>query len=406
MPRGGRHGRPWGLATSAGWYCQCVLSHTVSPHGTHAQDDALSGLLLDALLHDTTLAVSTGDADGTVTMMSPALQQLIKRDFAPITAERIPEHFRVHTEDGARLLTAEETPLTRATRGESFRGVVISLCTHGDHFVHLRCSGAPLRDPDGNILGGIVLFDDITAERALTREQGILRDRLVETVNHQLRTPLTSLLGHAELLEDLLPDLPEWAGRSLQAVIRSGRHLEDLVHSVSGLVDLDSAQQIECEHVDVGEIVQDCIDQSHALATARGVDVSLNAPPVVPAQLDGKKFARAVRAVVTNAVEYSPQGGEVEVAVSRPTGQVRVEIADAGPGISPTERQRLLRPFERGSSSLTAPTGRGLGLAVAHAVTAAHSGTIELDDNAPTGLRVRLEVPEDCSPRATTTSAG
>lgn len=379
--------------------------HTVGPPASHAQDDALSGLLLEALLHDTTLAVGAGDADGTVTMMSPALQELIRSDFAPITAERIPEHFRVHTEDGSRLLTAEEEPLNRAIRGESFRGVVISLRTHGDRFIHLRCSGAPLRAPHGEILGGIVLFDDITAERALTREQESLRDRLVETVNHQLRTPLTSLLGHAELLEDLLPDLPEWAGRSLEAVIRSGRHLDDLVRSVSGLVDLDSARQIECEHVDVGKIVQDCIERSNVLAAARGVDVSLDAPPVVPAQLDGRKFAQAVRALVTNAVEYSPQGGEVEVAVSRRTGQVRVEIADEGPGILPTERQRLLRPFERGSSSLTAPTGRGLGLAVAHAVTVAHSGTIELDDNAPTGLRVRLEVPEDCSPRATTTSA-
>lgn len=383
----------------------------MSPHipdvsSAHAHDDALKGLLLEALLQDTTLAVGAGDAEGNVTMMSPALQALIKSDFAPVAAAKIPEHFRVFTEDGSRLLTPEEEPLNRAIRGESFRGAVISLCTHGDHFIHLRCSGAPLRAPDGEILGGIVLFDDITAERAVIREQAVLRDRLVETVNHQLRTPLTSLLGHAELLEDLLPDLPEWAARSLTAVIRSGRHLDDLVRAVSDLVDLDAARHIECEHVDVGEIVSDCIERSNVLAATRGVDVSLNAPSAVPAQLDGRKFAQAVRALVTNAVEYSPQGGEVEVEVSTPTGQVRVEVADAGPGISPAERQRLLLPFERGSSSLTAPTGRGLGLAVAHAVTVAHSGTIEFDDNAPTGLRVRLEVPEDCSPQAGATPVG
>ena len=356
----------------------------------------MKGALLEALLHDTTLAVAAGDADGTVTMMSPALETLINSEFAPVAAEEIPEHFRVYTEDGSRLLTPDEEPLNRARRGESFRGSIMSLRTSGDHFIHLRCSGAPLRDPDGEILGGIILFEDISAERAVLHEQAALRDRLVETVNHQLRTPLTSLLGHAELLEDLLPDLPDWAARSLTAVIRSGRHLDDLVHAVSDLVDLDEVQRIDCKPVDVAVLVSGCIEQSRALAVAHGVGVSMSAPEEVSAELDGKRFAAAVSALVANAVQFSPEGSDVEVEVSAPDGQVRVEVADAGPGIAPAERERLIRPFERGSSALTAPTGRGLGLAVAHAVAVAHRGTIEFEENAPTGLRVRVEVPRIC----------
>ncbi|WP_162598803.1 sensor histidine kinase [Nocardioides gilvus] len=371
--------------------------HTSDVASAYAHDDALKGVLLEALLHDTTLAVAASDAAGTVTMMSPGLEALVNSDFAPVAAEQIPEHFRVYTEDGSRLLSPEEEPVNRARSGESFRGAVMSLRTHDDHFIHLRCSGAPLRAPGGEILGGIVLFDDITAERAVLREQAALRDRLVETVNHQLRTPLTSLLGHAELLEDLLPGLPAWAARSLTAVIRSGRHLDDLVRAVSDLVDLDAAQHLKCESVDVGALVSGCVERSSQLAAAHGVDVSLSAPAEVPAELDGKRFAAAVSALVTNAVEFSPSGSEVEIEVSAPAGHVRVEIADAGPGISPLERQRLLLPFERGSSSLTAPTGRGLGLAVAHAVAVAHRGTIEFEDNAPTGLRVRVEVPRVCA---------
>lgn len=361
-----------------------------------AHQDALNSVLLDALLRDTTLAVAASDADGTITMMSPALEALVNNEFTPVRVEDVPERFRVFTEDGSRLLTADEEPVNRARQGESFRGAVMSVHTHDGHFIHLRCSGTPLRDPDGRILGGIAIFDDITAERAVLREQTALRDRLVETVNHQLRTPLTSLLGHAELLEDLLPDLPDWAVRSLNSVIASGRRLNDLVRAVSDLVDLDAAQDVECSAVDVTELVSRCLDRAGELATTHGVELVLVAGEQVGGEVDPHKFSAAVYALVNNAVTHSPPGAQVEVEVSVVDGQVRVDVTDAGPGIPPSERQRLLLPFERGSSSLTAPTGRGLGLALAHAVAVAHRGTIEFHDNSPTGLTVRVEVPQPC----------
>src|SRR5690606_748294 len=113
----------------------------------------MKDVLLGALLHDTTLAVAVGDAEGTVALMSPALEALVNSDFAPVKSEAIPRHFRVYTEDCSRLLTPEEGPVNRARLGESFRGAVMSLRTHGDTFIHLRCSGAPLREEDGRIRG-------------------------------------------------------------------------------------------------------------------------------------------------------------------------------------------------------------------------------------------------------------
>ncbi|WP_238694269.1 hypothetical protein [Nocardioides daphniae] len=78
-----------------------------------APQEALRGILLDALLHDTTLAVAVSDAEGTVTLMSPALEALVENDFAPVPAESIATHFQVRTEDGSRLLTPAEEPLNR-----------------------------------------------------------------------------------------------------------------------------------------------------------------------------------------------------------------------------------------------------------------------------------------------------
>lgn len=354
---------------------------------------SLDGFLLEALIHETTLAIGVVDASGTVSLLSPGLLEAAGVDYAPVPAEVIPAHFNVRTADGERLLRPEEEPLNRARAGESFRDLKVSVLQEDGSSVVLRCSGAPLRGADGEPEGGIVLFDDITAEWLATREQDLLRERLLETFNHELRTPLTTLIGHAEVLSDLAEDaaldLPPQAVRSLTALAQAGDRLRDLADTVSALGDLDTARRAHRSAVDLGALTSDVVRRRRA-ATEREVSVVLSGPRVLVADLDGPLVERALGALLDNAVAHAPHGTAVEVSLGSDGSEVWLAVTDHGPGIPLRQRERLVRPFERGDVGLTSPSGRGLGLAVVRAVASAHHGSLRLEDGAPSGLRAVL----------------
>ena len=359
------------------------------------QPDSLGGVLLEALVRDTNLAIAVADSTGTIRMMSPALERLARAEYAPVPADSIPSHFNVFTEDGSRMLRPEEEPLNRTCRGESFHDEVVAVAYGDNEFVHLRCSGAPLRDDLGRTTGGIVLFDDVTGEHAALRQQAELRDRLVQTVNHELRTPLTTLLGHAELLEELLTDVPEPAAKSLRAVLKAGERLRDLAQTISDLVDLDQAQRVIRSQVDVMELVRDVVEAYEDEATRNGVELEVVSPETFVVEVDGTQLRKAVAALVDNAVKHAPSGTPVRVAVGLNGRSVDVVVTDRGPGIPERERKRVVQPFERGDVELTSPSQRGLGLAVARGVATAHRGRLALEDNEPSGLRAVLSVTAD-----------
>lgn len=359
--------------------------------GASKPQEPFEGDLLEALLRDTSLAIAVGDAQGTVTRMSPGLQKLIQNPFAPVVAEEISSHFRVYTADGGRLLRADEEPLNRARQGETFGDQVMCVRLADDNRVVLRARGAPVRDEEGMIRGGFVLFDDITAQRALVQQQNALRDRLIETVNHELRTPLTALLGHAELLEDLGPHLPGWASRSLDKVLQAGERLRDLVRTVSALVDLEEAGHVSPGEHDLVPLLHHCVEAS--TQQWPGTDVVVTAPHRLEATVDERLIARAFTAVLLNALQHNPPGVPVRVVADHSPSGIALSVEDEGVGISRVERERLVQPFERGVDGLTARPGRGLGLAVARSVAEAHGGCLELSDNEPSGLRVVLRLP-------------
>lgn len=361
--------------------------------GESDQQESVPAVLMDALLRDTTLCLAVMDVGGTMTMMSPGLQELLEVEFRPVASAEIIDLFDIRVEDGSRRITVEEEPLNRTRSGETVRDEVYRLLVPSGKVLDLRCSGTPLRGDRGQVRGGILLFDDVTAERAVVRAQNQLRDRLVATVNHELRTPLTTLLGHTELLEDLEPDLPEQAVRSLRAVVASGERLRDLAQTVSDLVDLQDTQRVALVAVDVAALVRQVVAVQTADARRRSVTLRVMGPPRFVAQVDGRQFTKSLAALVDNSVRHAPVGSTVFVSLRSCGLTFSVEVVDSGPGIPDAERDRLVEPFEQGDAEWMSPTGRGLGLALARTFAVAHRGRLCLEDNVPSGLRVRVELP-------------
>lgn len=347
--------------------------------------------LTEILLSLPDIAVAAVDAGDNLTMISPGLQRILG-DVDPANLADLIRTIPFY--DGERLLTHQERPLVRATGGHIVRDLVVTAEHTDGTWRYLRINAAPLREPDDAIRGAIALFQDITAEHRHDQRQARLRERLITTLNHHFRTPLSLVLGNAEVLEDLRIDLPPEVQRSIEALARGAKKLHDLTRAVSELVEFDSAHDLDLTSADICQRLRHVLARQQRGAVEAGVNLRFGGPEHLELRCDPILIGRAVGALVRNAVQHAPAGTTVTVQVGPSRTGVRIGVTDTGPGIAIQDIDRLLEPFEIGEAR-GADDGRrrGLGLALAKAIVTAHGGTLTLAPNAPTGLHAAITIP-------------
>jgi signal transduction histidine kinase len=209
-------------------------------HGELGSLESLKGVPLQLALDNTGVGLLACDASGMLTLISPALQELFEMEYEPVAEPVYVQRFHLFRADGETALPLDEVPLVRARRGEFVRDALVTTRRSDGTVVHLRCNAVPMRDDGGCDNGAISLVQDVTAETEAARRAQEIQRRLLETINHEFRTPLAALLGHVELIHDqrrrrydLDEDLANW----LDAIERAGWRLRDLVEEVSGLAE-------------------------------------------------------------------------------------------------------------------------------------------------------------------------
>lgn len=216
-----------------------------------AQGSSVDPAALLALMSRAGIAVAALDDSERVSMASPSLKHLLNRSFADMTATSLAEQFHLYDEDGTRLLEPHEVPIVRAARGEIVEDEIVTVRTPGQPVRYLRVNAIPIVGVDGSRQGAWAITSDVT--RVVAAARGELSRSLAETVNHTLRTPLTTLLGHAELLLDDRDALPQRTQRSLEAMSKAGRRLNDVVTWISEWIDLALPPDQEPRRIDLAE---------------------------------------------------------------------------------------------------------------------------------------------------------
>jgi signal transduction histidine kinase len=216
-----------------------------------------------------------------------------------------------------------------------------------------------------------------------------LERNFLMTVSHELRTPLTAIRGHVEaLLEGVVED-EEARSYSLEVIRLEAERLERLVGDVLDLAKLDTHRfSLLEEEVDMERLVDRAYVTFTEEARRRGIDYrqELEAKPVIVS--DGDRVLQIITNLLSNAFRWTPDGGSVGLELTATDGSVYVGVADSGPGIAPSERERIFRPFwSRGGG------GTGLGLPIARELAAALGGRISLESSAETGSRFELVLP-------------
>ena len=246
----------------------------------------------------------------------------------------------------------------------------------------------------GRELGRVVLDTRLrAAEVRLVRE---LRDldrykgELIATISHELKTPLTSIMGHTELLED--------AGvqpSSVKAISRNAARLDRLVTNLLNYSRMQGRRELERAAVDLGEMCRASVEMLRVQADAADVAITLDLPEAPIRVLgDREELPKVVDNLCSNAVKYTLRGGKVEVRVSCEGDLGRVEVSDTGLGISEQDQVHLFSAFHRSTNpaALTIP-GTGLGLAISRTIAEAHGGAITVDSQLGRGSTFVLTVP-------------
>jgi len=204
-----------------------------------------------------------------------------------------------------------------------------------------------------------------------------MRRRLIADVSHELRTPLTAIRGSMEgLMDGVLPATDE----TYQQIHTEAERLNRLVDDLQELSRVEArAYELHFEPLDVQALAGTVMKRLGSLAASRGVSWSLDIGPHLPrVQGDQDRLLQVLTNLVSNALQYTPQGGSVTVAAQRVDGEVQVTVRDTGAGIGAEHLAHIFDRFYRvdKSRSRQAGGGSGIGLTIARALVEAHGGRI------------------------------
>ena len=301
--------------------------------------------------------------------------------------------YRAFTPDGEPL-PPERAPLARALTGETVEAEELQVERFDGGTGTLLAGAAPLRNPDGSLLGAVMVFADVSHFRELER----LRDQFISVAAHELRTPLTTLLGYSQLLSRRVKigATREQLEAGTENILRAGRRLDVLVNQLVDVARLERGSLVLLRKpCDLAAIARRSIEDV-AFRYPRPT-FTLDAPAAVEGEWDGGRLEQVLSNLLDNAVKYGHANGTVTLRLEETPEAVAVTVENEGGGLEEPELRRVFDRYFRASLHQQGPTpGMGLGLFTAREVVQAHGGAIRAGNRPGGGLTVTFTLPREC----------
>jgi PAS domain S-box-containing protein len=267
--------------------------------------------------------------------------------------------------------------------------------------VWTELSASRLVDEGSELL--VVHVQDVTDGRRLQRELAQrneqleqadrLKDELISIVSHDLRTPLTSIMGYLELALD---DDGGSAAEHRDYLLVAQRNSERLHRLVDDLLFVSRVKSgragLELEAADVGRLVRDAVENALPTASSAGIVLASHCDRNVTADVDPHRLTEAIENLLSNALKFTPPGGRVDVRVAGDVDTVTIRVSDTGIGVAEEDLEHLFDRFFRTANAEGVP-GAGLGLSIVKAIVDAHGGTIDVASGEGEGTAFALRLP-------------
>jgi two-component system, NtrC family, sensor histidine kinase KinB len=324
------------------------------------------------------------DGEGKVTRLNRAAESLFGAR-AKAIARPISE---VAQDQRIAMAVSEALRARRSVTSENAAAVIPISIDGSEQSFRLRTT--PMRDAEGRLLGAVVLLENITHLREIDR----LKSEFVNTAANYLQTPLLNLqMGLHCLITDAAGELTDQQKDILYACREDGERLEKLMRDLTDLSRIESGEAApRLAPVNVGEAIQSAVEAFHLKAEAKDQTLKTEIEPALPLlNADAEQIKRVLNNLLSNAIRYTPRGGEIRIKAARREDYLAISVADTGHGIRPEYLSRLFHRFL--SVPGAQPGSTGLGLAISKRLVEAHGGQISARSEVGRGTTITFTLP-------------
>ncbi|WP_139492475.1 cell wall metabolism sensor histidine kinase WalK [Brevibacillus dissolubilis] len=330
--------------------------------------------------------VIAADRDGRIILINRSAEEMLRIREADMLrqAKTLYEVLRLPPED--------EMPLFSDT--EETEPLLLEMMLPNREMVLLRVNFSPLPTDHGKKGGIIAVLQDVTEEARLEQQ----RREFVANVSHELRTPLTTIKSYTEALLDGAVEVPELSQQFLQVTMNETERMIRLVNDLLQLSRMDSqGVQLKLQQTNLAELLHYTESRFQMQSVQQGIQLHLVVPDDLPSlYLDRDAFTQIMDNLVSNAIKYTPEGGQIfiQAKAQKDQGRVYISVSDTGIGISKRDVRRIFERFFRVDKARSRNQGgTGLGLSIARELVRAHGGDIQLASELNEGTTVTFWIP-------------
>lgn len=355
--------------------------------------------MLNKIIDNAPQGVARISVDGTILNANPRLGSILYARIETLVGARLDRFLK--SGYVAQVLAGFGSPPASGAE-ETYVSDCRATRTDGSQF-WLHWSVTPIRKNDGSLDYFMAMFDDVTARReaeetavanlAQLEQLNRLKSEFVSVVSHEFRTALVGIQGFSELIRDQEMDMKEV--RILAQEINDDA--QRLSRMITNMLDFDRLEagkiRLTLEPLDLNELAESAVE--HAQASTKTHTIKSELERDLPLILgDGDRLTQVVSKLLSNAIKYSPEGGEILVSTCSDGRNVEIAVKDHGRGIPPEFISRLFGRYERYEDKHAGKViGTGLGLAIARQIVEMHGGKIAVESALGKGSEFRVCIP-------------
>lgn len=337
---------------------------------------------LEAVLSGMLESVMVVDIEERIVRLNKSAERLFRTSLDKVKGKTIQEAIR-HTE----LHRFVEDTLAC---GDPLEGDIMII---GPSDVFLQARGSTLRDTRGNVLGALIVLNDVTRLKTL---ENIRRD-FVANVSHELKTPITSIKGFLETLREGAWEDRENAERFMDIMLKHTNRLDAIIDDLLSLSRIERDTERGEVLLDVGsvrDVLELVVKEAKEKAKDKDMTVDFKAPDELVARINPSLLEQALMNLVENSIKYSDAGKTISISADRGPDEIIVCVKDQGYGISQEHLSRIFERFYRVDKARDRKIGgTGLGLAIVKHIVHAHGGRIGVESSPGKGSTFSIFLP-------------
>ncbi len=356
-----------------------------------AEEAARRNEQLRALLEGMNDGVTILDASGAVIIRNQAAMKIIGfRDSPGGSQQLVPAGRIAVLQDNGKPLPVDEWPVYRVLRGEQLTDEELTIVRHDGSRKLVMACGCAIRDENGRVTMAILVTHDVTELRRLEK----VKQEYLSIISHDLRNPLTVILGHSQRLKGTLEKLgaTEQDRKGADCIVRSAQAMNVMIQDLVDSVRLESGKlDLDLRPIDLKQWLSELLDRQTLVVGQQRARVEIPEAQLV-VHADPNRLERILVNILTNAARYSPPDTQVIINVGMVDSEARVSVTDRGPGISPEDLPHIFERFHEFSGPHKAG-GVGLGLYITRMLVEAHGGRIWAESELGKGSTFHFTLP-------------